>query len=98
MDAYIQFKTIIYKKLRFFGLIMGHDIFMGNFKIYFNTIVGILINVSLPLLYTWTFYCYTYENELGLKAASALTTGVKVRVPQCTIAELIKTDFFAGCR
>lgn len=82
MDAHVQFKTIIYKWLRYTGLAFGQDIFMANFRINYWTIFALLENVSVLLFYAWTFYYFTYANELGMKAASNIPVAIKVSAQQ----------------
>lgn len=76
-DAYRQFQIILYRWLRFIGLILGQEIFSANSRINFQPVFTSLVNLSLPLLFTLT--SHRFDNELGQMASLLVIPGLKVQ-------------------
>lgn len=76
-EAYQHFQIILYRWLRFVGLIMGHDIFQEHFEIHSHTVFMSAICLSVPIVFFLT--SYRFDNELGMAAGAFVVIGLKVR-------------------
>lgn len=94
-DAYSQFQTILYRWLRFFGLFLGQDIFREDFKIHTQTVIVLMVNLSVPLLFYLT--SYRFDDELGMAAGTFVANGLKVELLLNEPNQRLKlTDYFVS--
>lgn len=77
MEAYVEFRTILYKWVYTVASLTGHDIFNKIHKITAYTMLTVLIGLLVPVLYTWTIY--NYDGDLRLCAIAYYGTGIQVK-------------------
>lgn len=76
MDFYTQFRLILSKWIGFVGTILGNDILRKDFKITVHTVFFLIIAITGPIFYVWTF-CMA-ETELAIKAMGVFVTACMV--------------------
>lgn len=89
-DAYQQFQLILHHWLRLLGLVLGQDIFQGDFRIHLQTKFVLVAIVSIPLLLSLT--SYRFHNELGMMAGVFVILALKVRIAKNNAVSRLDVD------
>lgn len=76
METHQRFKSVVFLRLRFVGLLLGQNIFSDDFKIYGYTIVSLLMASSTILSCIWS--CLYYDGDKRVDAGALFSVPLKV--------------------